>query len=65
MLDVLHIPPAELFSLLAAIGFAAGLNLYYAVQNLASIPQQWLVVKERMTMQGKMTPAVVVSKRKS
>lgn len=28
--------------------FAAGLNLYYAVQNLASIPQQWLVAKERM-----------------
>jgi YidC/Oxa1 family membrane protein insertase len=45
--------------------FASGLNLYYAVQNLASIPQQWLVVKERMKMQGKMAPAVVVSKRKS
>jgi uncharacterized protein DUF4126 len=28
MFDVLKIPPAELFSLLAAIGFAAGLNLY-------------------------------------
>jgi hypothetical protein len=28
MLNVLQIPPAELFSLLAAIGFAAGLNLY-------------------------------------
>ena len=28
--------------------FASGLNLYYAVQNLASIPQQWLVAKERM-----------------
>jgi len=45
--------------------FASGLNLYYAVQNLASIPQQWLVVKERMKMQGKMAPAVVVAKRKS
>jgi YidC/Oxa1 family membrane protein insertase len=45
--------------------FASGLNLYYAVQNLASIPQQWLVVKERMKMQGNMAPAVVVSKRKS
>ena len=33
--------------------FAAGLNLYYTIQNLASIPQQWLVVKERL----KMTPA--------
>ena len=44
--------------------FAAGLNLYYAIQNLASIPQQWLVVKERTKMQGKLAPAVV-SKRKS
>jgi len=34
MLDVLHIPPAELFSLLAAIGFAAGLNLYATVAVL-------------------------------
>jgi len=34
MLDVLQIPPAELFSLLAAIGFAAGLNLYATVAVL-------------------------------
>lgn len=27
--------------------FAAGLNLYYAVQNLAALPQQWLLSKER------------------
>lgn len=26
---------------------AAGLNLYYLVQNLASIPQQWLIAHER------------------
>jgi len=26
---------------------AAGLNLYYAVQNLAAIPQQWLIARER------------------
>ena len=31
MLNVLQIPPAELFSLLVAIGFAAGLNLYATV----------------------------------
>jgi YidC/Oxa1 family membrane protein insertase len=37
--------------------FASGLNLYYTIQNLASIPQQWLVVKERM----KNPPAVVVA----
>jgi YidC/Oxa1 family membrane protein insertase len=26
---------------------AAGLNLYYAAQNLAAVPQQWLLVRER------------------
>jgi YidC/Oxa1 family membrane protein insertase len=30
------------------LNFASGLNLYYAVQNLASIPQQWLLAKERL-----------------
>jgi len=34
MLDVLKIPPAELFALLAAVGFAAGLNLYATVAAL-------------------------------
>jgi hypothetical protein len=34
MLDVLKIPPGELFALLAAIGFAAGLNLYATVTAL-------------------------------
>jgi hypothetical protein len=34
MLDVLHIPSRELFALLAAIGFAAGLNLYATVAVL-------------------------------
>ena len=34
MLDVLKIPHAELFALLAAIGFAAGLNLYATVAVL-------------------------------
>jgi hypothetical protein len=34
MLNVLQIPPAELFALLAAIGFAAGLNLYATVALL-------------------------------
>ena len=27
--------------------FASGLNLYYAVQNLAALPQQWLLARER------------------
>lgn len=34
MLNVLQIPSAELFALLAAIGFAAGLNLYATVAVL-------------------------------
>jgi len=34
MLGVLKIPPAELFALLVAIGFAAGLNLYATVAVL-------------------------------
>jgi len=34
MLDVLKIPPSELFALMAAIGFAAGLNLYATVAAL-------------------------------
>ena len=35
------------------VNFASGLNLYYAVQNIAAIPQQWLLARER----GKQTPA--------
>ena len=27
--------------------FASGLNLYYAVQNVAALPQQWLISQER------------------
>lgn len=34
MLDILQIPPGELFALLAAVGFAAGLNLYATVAVL-------------------------------
>ncbi|HEX7938671.1 MAG TPA: YidC/Oxa1 family insertase periplasmic-domain containing protein, partial [Gemmatimonadaceae bacterium] len=30
--------------------FASGLNLYYAVQNLAALPQQWLLARERTSM---------------
>jgi Domain of unknown function (DUF4126) len=34
MLDVVQIPPAQLFALLAAVSFAAGLNLYATVSVL-------------------------------
>lgn len=32
---------------IAFVNFAAGLNLYYAAQNIASLPQQWLIANER------------------
>lgn len=31
----------------ALLNLAAGLNLYYAVQNIAALPQQWLIARER------------------
>ncbi len=30
------------------VNFPAGLNLYYAVSNIASVPQQWMLARERM-----------------
>jgi YidC/Oxa1 family membrane protein insertase len=38
--------------------FASGLNLYYAVSNLASIPQQWLLARERVKRGGAGTAQV-------
>lgn len=32
---------------------AAGLNLYYMVQNIAALPQQWLISRERQRTQKK------------
>jgi YidC/Oxa1 family membrane protein insertase len=29
------------------LNFASGLNLYYAVQNIAALPQQWILTRER------------------
>jgi membrane protein insertase Oxa1/YidC/SpoIIIJ len=29
------------------LNFASGLNLYYAVQNIAALPQQWIISRER------------------
>jgi YidC/Oxa1 family membrane protein insertase len=39
------------------VSFPSGLNLYYAVQNTASIPQQWLLGKERMRRNPQPPPA--------
>jgi YidC/Oxa1 family membrane protein insertase len=37
--------------------FASGLNLYYAVQNVAALPQQWLIAHERKTSGAPRVPA--------
>jgi YidC/Oxa1 family membrane protein insertase len=36
-----------LFMVFIFFQFASGLNLYYAVSNVATIPQQWWIAKER------------------
>jgi YidC/Oxa1 family membrane protein insertase len=42
---MMYMFPVMMTFLLANL--AAGLNLYYAVQNLAALPQQWLIANER------------------
>ena len=37
------------------LNFASGLNLYYAVSNIASIPQQWMLARERVRKAGAAT----------
>ncbi len=37
--------------------FAAGLNLYYATMNLASLPQQLYLARERKAAVGEPAPA--------
>jgi len=37
---------------------AAGVSLYYAIQNIASLPQQWMIMKQRLRRaQGKPVPS--------
>ena len=53
------------------INVASGLNLYYFVQNLVSIPQQWLLSRERTKsgvqpiIQGTPTPTPTPARRKA
>jgi YidC/Oxa1 family membrane protein insertase len=42
---MLYVFPVMMTFLFA--NFASGLNLYYAVQNIAALPQQWLIANER------------------
>jgi YidC/Oxa1 family membrane protein insertase len=38
------------------LNFSSGLNLYYAVSNVASLPQQWLISRERRKRLGERNP---------
>ena len=48
---MLYIMPA--FMTFLFLRFASGVNLYYAVSNLISIPQQYLLAQRRLGEQGK------------
>ena len=43
---------------------AAGLNLYYTMGNLVSLPQQWMIMKARQKMKGAPPAPVVGTKKK-
>ncbi|HEX2449664.1 MAG TPA: membrane protein insertase YidC [Gemmatimonadales bacterium] len=43
---MLYLMPAMMTVLF--VNFPSGLNLYYAVSNIASVPQQWLLARERI-----------------
>ena len=43
--------------------FASGLNLYYTVMNLASLPQQLMLSRERLRRNPAPPPAPVPQKR--
>lgn len=49
---MLWIMPA--FMVVLFLNFASGLNLYYAASNVAGIPQQLLIMKERRAAQGRL-----------
>jgi YidC/Oxa1 family membrane protein insertase len=50
---MLYFMPA--FMTLLFLRFASGLNLYYAVSNIFSIPQQYMIARRRLREQGKQT----------
>lgn len=43
---------------------ASGLNMYYAVQNLVAIPQQWLLTQERVRATGGGAPKAPTAPKK-
>lgn len=57
---MLYVMPVMMTVLFA--GFASGLNLYYTVQNIASLPQQWMIAQERKKLVPPTPPAPVAQK---
>jgi YidC/Oxa1 family membrane protein insertase len=57
MKTMLYMMPAMMTFLF--LNFASGLNLYYFVSNIASVPQQYLLARERMKRQPPPAPAPV------
>jgi YidC/Oxa1 family membrane protein insertase len=45
--------------------FPSGLNLYYTVQNLVSIPQQYMLARRRLAQQQKTAPRPAAARDKS
>ncbi|MEP6474807.1 MAG: membrane protein insertase YidC, partial [Gemmatimonadota bacterium] len=60
MASMVYVMPVAMTLLFSR--FPAGLNLYYAVQNLAGLPQQWMLTQERLKRSAK--PVVVVNTKK-
>ena len=67
---MLYVMPAVMTFLF--LNFASGLNLYYAVSNIASIPQQWMLARERLKRTARAIvevktekPPVTVRKKKA
>ncbi len=52
---MLYFMPA--FMTLLFLRFASGLNLYYAVQNIVSLPQQYSIAVRRLKEQGRPKPS--------
>jgi membrane protein insertase Oxa1/YidC/SpoIIIJ len=47
------------------MNLASGLNLYYAVQNLVAIPQQWFLTRERAKANVSPPPSKAVAPLKA
>jgi YidC/Oxa1 family membrane protein insertase len=52
---LLYVMPAMMTFLF--LNFPSGLNLYYTVMNIASLPQQWMLSKERLRRMAVTAPA--------